>query len=141
MNPSETTTEADAALQHENSLPPKVIGRPFRPGVSGNPSGRRRGSVSLAATLKSRLTTADAKAIADKLIEQAKAGNRDAIRIILERCDEQPPPPLPVQSADPFDAIDLDHLPQELFDKLKAVMEECLAAVPTVETPATKIPP
>ena len=80
MNPTKPNTTADAGLQHQNSVPPKVIGKPFKPGVSGNPSGRRRGSVSLTATLKKRLTKADARAIADKLIQQAKAGNRDAIR-------------------------------------------------------------
>ena len=93
MNPTKRNTATTAGLQHENSGK-KVIGKPFAPGVSGNPSGRRRGSVSLTATLKKRLTKADARAIADKLIQQAKTGNRNVVRVILERCGDELPLPL-----------------------------------------------
>jgi hypothetical protein len=57
--------------------------------VVGNPSGRRRGSVSLKSALKSRLTKTDANAICDKLISQARAGNHQAQRLILENCGDE----------------------------------------------------
>ena len=91
VKPNKPTTPADAGLQHHNSAPAKVIGKPFPPGVSGNPSGRRRGSVSLKATLKSRLTKTEANAICDKLISQARAGNHQAQRLILENCGDEMP--------------------------------------------------
>ena len=88
MKPNKPTAPADAGLQLQNSTPPKVIGKPFKPGVSGIPSGRRRGSVSLPAMFKACLTKADAKAICAKLISQAKAGNHHAQRLIFDKCGD-----------------------------------------------------
>jgi hypothetical protein len=100
----------DAGLQQKNSNPPKVIGRPFQPGVSGNPSGKRRGSVSVAATLKRILTKGDAKLICTKLISQAKAGNHQAQRLILELCGDEVPLKVAVDIAAPAPQVVL-HLP------------------------------
>lgn len=92
MNPDKPNTAADAGLQHQNSVPPKVIGKPFAPGVSGNPSGRRRGAASLTAALKRKLTRKAAEQIAAKIVERARQGDRHAWAIILQRCDELPLP-------------------------------------------------
>jgi hypothetical protein len=102
--------KADAGLQQEKSTPPKVIGKPFPPGVSGNPSGRRRGSVSLTATLKRILTKGDANAICFKLISQAKAGNHQAQRLIMELCGDEAPLKMAVDIAAPAPQVVL-HLP------------------------------
>lgn len=91
MNPNEPNHAADAGLQHQNSSP-KVVGRPFKPGVSGNPSGRRRGAASLTAALKRKLTRQAAEQIAAKIVDRARQGDRHAWAIILQRCDEFPLP-------------------------------------------------
>jgi Family of unknown function (DUF5681) len=80
----------DAGLQGENSHAPpprKVFGRPFKKGQSGNPSGRRKGSVSLTAAVKRNLTRKNADAIARKLIAMAKAGDIVAMRLLFDRLD------------------------------------------------------
>lgn len=61
----------------------KVRGRPFPKGISGNPGGRPKGTVSLRAAVKRLLTKADANIIARKLIEEGKAGNTAAIKLLL----------------------------------------------------------
>lgn len=43
----------------------------FQPGQSGNPGGRRKGSISIAALLKRTVNKSDAKKIVDSLIELA----------------------------------------------------------------------
>ena len=83
MNESKPTPTAQE--QRENSKPP---GRPWPKGVSGNPGGRRKGAVSLKATLTRALTKADADAIARKLIDGAKAGNTAAAKLLLNHLPE-----------------------------------------------------
>lgn len=68
----------------------------FRPGVSGNPSGRPPGTGEVA---KLRASIAEhVPAIVAKLVEQAKAGDSAAARLLLERvlppikAAEQPAP-------------------------------------------------
>jgi len=56
----------------------------WRPGQSGNPSGRPRG-ISSAASLRNRLGK-DLDAIVDKLVALAKEGDVQASRALLERC-------------------------------------------------------
>lgn len=70
--------------------------KPWPKGVSGNPSGKRKGHASVTAALKRKLTRKDADVIAAKLIGQAKAGNRHAVRILIETCGEDLPPDLTV---------------------------------------------
>ena len=77
---------ASAGLQRGSSAP-KVVGRPWPRGTSGNPSGRRKGTLSPTAALKRTLTKADLEQIATKLIDLAKAGDRHALRIIFDRID------------------------------------------------------
>ena len=77
---------ASAGLQRDNSKP-KVVGRPWPRGTSGNPSGRRKGTLSPTAALKRTLTKADLEQVVTKLIDLAKAGDRHALRIIFDRID------------------------------------------------------
>ena len=77
---------ASAGLQRDNSKP-KVVGRPWPRGTSGNPSGRRKGTLSPTAALKRTLTKADLEQVVTKLIDLAKAGDRHALRTIFDRLD------------------------------------------------------
>ena len=74
----------------------KVPGRPFKPGQSGNPRGRKPGTGEV-----SKLRASIAAHIPDivaKLVESAKAGDAQAARLLLERvlppmkAAEQPAP-------------------------------------------------
>ncbi|KKM94095.1 hypothetical protein LCGC14_1201710 [marine sediment metagenome] len=56
----------------------------FRPGVSGNPAGRPKNSVTALLKNQDSLTT---QAICDKLVELAKNGDLPAIREYLDRTD------------------------------------------------------
>lgn len=55
----------------------------WKPGESGNPSGRRPGSGKVAALRES--IAEHVPAIVEKLVEQAKAGDAAAARLLLER--------------------------------------------------------
>ena len=74
--------------QRENSAP-KARGRPFRPGQSGNPAGRRKGTVSLKAALKRNLTRRDANLIAQKLIALAMRGSVGATKLLLNHLPDR----------------------------------------------------
>jgi hypothetical protein len=60
-------------------------GRPFKPGVSGNPSGRPRGSRNKTTVLVEKLLADDAEAVARSVIDAARAGDMTAARIVLDR--------------------------------------------------------
>ncbi len=61
----------------------KATGRPWRPGQSGNPAGRKPGSGEVA---KLRASIAEhVPAIVAQLVEAAKAGDVQAARLLLER--------------------------------------------------------
>ena len=57
----------------------------FKPGVSGNPRGRPKGSRDPRTVILAQLVDADGAAIVGKLIEQAKAGEPWAVRLVVER--------------------------------------------------------
>ena len=86
LAPRTLSPAASAGLQHENTKP-KAVGRPWARGTSGNPSGRRKGTLSPTAALKRTLTKADLEQIVTKLIDLAKAGDRHALRIVFDRID------------------------------------------------------
>lgn len=89
MSADETTLPPDVGFQRDSNgkRPGGITGKGFRPGRSGNPSGRRRGSVSLAAALARSLTKRDAEVICRKLISLAKSGDVPALRLLFDRLD------------------------------------------------------
>jgi hypothetical protein len=91
--------------QHENSIlpepEPRVCGRPFQPGQSGNPGGRPRGSKSLRNLLiqalrkKAKDGKGGEKEFYDVLIESivvnAAKGNAALVKLIFDYHDGPPP--------------------------------------------------
>jgi len=63
----------------------KLPSTAFRPGVSGNPAGKPKGTRSKSTQLLEALLQENAEAITETVIEQARGGNLMAARIILER--------------------------------------------------------
>ena len=61
----------------------------FKPGQSGNPNGRPRTEVSITSQIKKYLEEHpdDIKDIIIKLIEKSKAGEKEHLKILLERVD------------------------------------------------------
>lgn len=81
---------------------------PFTKGSSGNPSGRSPGSRNRATLLRDSLAE-DVPAIIAVLVEQAKGGDVQASRLILERClpPIRPTGPSVEVELDGFDSGDL----------------------------------
>lgn len=64
--------------------------RPFKPGQSGNPSGRPKGSVSITKHLIAALEAQDeqqAKMLAQAIIIHAAKGNGAALKCVMDRID------------------------------------------------------
>ena len=59
-------------------------GRPFQPGQSGNPAGRRPRGSDRAGDV-SRIMAGGAAQVARKMVAQALAGDVDAARLVLEQ--------------------------------------------------------
>lgn len=64
---------------------PKLRGRPFEKGRSGNPAGRPPGARGKAALLAEALVDADCAVIVTKMIEAAKAGDVGAAKVLMDR--------------------------------------------------------
>lgn len=60
-------------------------GGQFRPGRSGNPAGRPKGSRNVTTRLVEKLLDGEAEEITRKAIELAKAGDGPVLRAVLER--------------------------------------------------------
>ena len=60
-------------------------GRPFRPGQSGNPAGRTRGSRNSATLAVEALLDGEAEAITRRAINAALAGDMAAIKMVMDR--------------------------------------------------------
>ena len=67
-----------------------VRGRPFRPGQSGNPGGKSKGTRNVATRLLEALMEAEAEEIGRKTIELAKAGDSRALKACLDRLAPAP---------------------------------------------------
>jgi hypothetical protein len=61
------------------------IGVPFKPGQSGNPAGRPKGSRNKTTLAVEALLDGEAEAITRKAIEKAKGGDMIAIRLCMDR--------------------------------------------------------
>jgi hypothetical protein len=95
------TTPAAVAEQRAATpkLPGGITGKGFTPGKSGNPSGRKKDCASIAASIKRQLSRPDADAIAARLIQQARRGNLNAAKVLLDRLDGPLAGPLAVAFA------------------------------------------
>jgi hypothetical protein len=62
----------------------------FMSGRSGNPAGKRPGTLNHATRIRRWLSEYDEREAARKLIEHATAGNLTALRLLLERIDPKP---------------------------------------------------
>ena len=60
-------------------------GRPFRPGQSGNPEGRRPGTRNGATLFAEALLEGEAEALVRKAVERALLGDAAALRLCIER--------------------------------------------------------
>jgi len=76
---------ADGCCPVAVAAPERVRGRPFPPGVSGNPAGRLPGTRNRATMAAEALLDGEAQALTRKAIELALAGDTTALRLCLER--------------------------------------------------------
>ena len=97
IEPSPDTEAAGPGLQRENSG--KVRGRPFVKGQSGNPNGRRKGTVSPTAALRRILSRTDAERIARTVIDAAADGDLQATKLLFDRIDGASSSPMAVALA------------------------------------------
>lgn len=94
----------------------KQRGRPFKPGESGNPSGKPKGALNRATMAAQALLDGEAEGLTRKAVEMALDGNMAALRLCLERL--LPPRkerPLAVKLPDISDAGDLPKLTAALL--------------------------
>ena len=63
----------------------KQRGKPFQKGLSGNPSGRPKGSRNAATLAMEALLDGQAEALTQKAIDQALTGDISALRLCLDR--------------------------------------------------------
>jgi len=64
---------------------PKQPGKPFTPGVSGNPAGRPKGARNKSTLALETLLDGQAEALTQKAIDLALAGDMAALRLCLDR--------------------------------------------------------
>ena len=90
MNDINKGTLPDLSTLQEEDLKEYEIGHTqWKPGQTGNPGGRPRGALSLVDTLKQYLNDHPQERvnIIESLIKQAKLGNNQSIKEILDRID------------------------------------------------------
>ncbi len=83
----------------------------FKPGESGNPSGKPKGAIS-GRTQLSKLLEPHAEELVAKVVELAKAGDMNALRFILERLIPKPKE----------ETVNLD-FPEEALNKPAVLLE------------------
>jgi hypothetical protein len=83
--------DSTVGLQRDNNGSRRlggITGKGFKPGQSGNPAGKRKGTVSLASALARNITRHDANTICRKLIDMAIEGDVHAIKLLFEKLDD-----------------------------------------------------
>lgn len=98
--------------------PRKPVGRKWRKGESGNPAGKRKGAVSLAAAVK-RLLIAEphlVDSIARTLVNSAVAGDLGAARLLFERLDGK--------TGNPFFSLHVDNSDRRTVSVSPQVLSE-----------------
>jgi hypothetical protein len=97
----------------------RVVGRPWQPGQSGNPEGRKKGSRNAATRLAEALIEGEAEELVKKAIEMAKNGDGPILRAVMDRL-------VPARKDSP---IELDLPAVETMADAKAASSAILAAV------------
>lgn len=72
-------------MDEHSSTEPRLTGRPFKPGQSGNPAGRAKGVPNKMTALTAALLDGAASDIVEAVIASAKAGDATAMRLCIER--------------------------------------------------------
>jgi len=130
--------------QSQNSADDKDPERPwlFKPGQSGNPGGRPKGSFSFASIVKRKLSEVPAgqqksyaEGIVDRTIADALKGNKDARKVLWESVDGQARETLDVTVSTPdYDSMtgeELDVCRRDLSLRENAIARELIQAVPS----------
>ncbi len=63
----------------------KQRGKPFKPGQSGNPAGKPPGAKNRATIMAQSLFDGEAETLTRKIIELAKAGDMQALKVCVDR--------------------------------------------------------
>lgn len=85
MHPSSISSAREPALAADGAPATTRRGRPFKPGQSGNPSGRPKGARNTVTLMLEALLDGEAEGIARKAIELAKAGDSRALKACFDR--------------------------------------------------------
>jgi len=91
--------------------------RPFPKGVSGNPGGRPKGQ-SLTAELRRLAMEGDTpRQIAQQIIEKARTGSIDHLRLLFDRCEGLLTKPISVEAKDkPLESLTEEQLHAIIWD-------------------------
>lgn len=82
---SGSSNDAAASTLHLQGDERRQRGRPFQPGRSGNPRGKRKGTRHRLTILAASLMEKDAKAVVQAVVSKAKDGDMSAARLVLDR--------------------------------------------------------
>jgi len=92
--PGKQDKKQEYKLNHGRKLNQSFIDNMFKPGQSGNPSGRRKGTFSLEHILSDLARNTDKKTkkqvgveVMEILLTKCKEGNLEAIKMLLDRID------------------------------------------------------
>ena len=126
---------SEGAANNEETAP-RVIGRPFPPGVSGNPNGRPKDQFSFMGILRSALAEENksGKSVGERIVRRyiklALQGNQQAAEALMARIDGKPAQSLTLKgdSDAPLHVRHSARLEQEAKPKLPAPEQEQEAA-------------
>jgi hypothetical protein len=80
----------DAASDSMSSSAARVARGRFQPGCSGNPAGKRPGTLNRATILKRAMAEGDEERIASLIVERALKGEWSALRFVQDRLEPKP---------------------------------------------------
>jgi len=126
-------TERTAEQQQEDKI--RVVGRPFLPGVSGNPNGRPKGTVSIVGAIRIKLEelpTPDSKKtylelVVDRILQMAiQDKNEQMLKMIANYIDGMPRQPINVSADEDTIKMIADAIKTIANDKDTGVSSETL---------------
>jgi len=127
----------DGAIQQTGRRKPP--GKPWQKGQSGNPAGKRKGTVSLAAAIKRLLLAEPDKvdAIARTLVDGAIAGDVAMARLLFERVDGHKSNPFFSVTVDASDRRAVSVSPQVLAEIAESRRKYEAERLPCPQPPTT----